>query len=89
MNGSQAMVKTLLAGHVDVCFANPGTSEMHFVAALDQATAMRCVGVRPIKEATLACFAVCIVQLFTRPWQTAGDKCHCRYETLTSTRVRR
>lgn len=43
MNGSQAMVKTLLAGNVDVCFANPGTSEMHFVAALDQATDMRCV----------------------------------------------
>jgi acetolactate synthase-1/2/3 large subunit len=43
MNGSQAMVKTLLAGGVDVCFANPGTSEMHFVAALDQATQMRCV----------------------------------------------
>lgn len=43
MNGSQAMVKTLLAGGVDVCFANPGTSEMHFVAALDQATDMRCV----------------------------------------------
>lgn len=43
MNGSQAMVKTLLAGSVDVCFANPGTSEMHFVAALDQATEMRCV----------------------------------------------
>jgi len=43
MNGSQAMVRTLLAGGVDVCFANPGTSEMHFVAALDQATEMRCV----------------------------------------------
>lgn len=43
MNGSQAIVNTLLAGDVDVCFANPGTSEMHFVAALDQATDMRCV----------------------------------------------
>jgi acetolactate synthase-1/2/3 large subunit len=43
MNGSQAMVRTLLAGGVDVCFANPGTSEMHFVAALDEATQMRCV----------------------------------------------
>lgn len=43
MNGSQAMVKTLLDGGVDVCFANPGTSEMHFVAALDQATQMRCI----------------------------------------------
>src|SRR5882672_8459229 len=28
---------------VDVCFANPGTSEMHFVAALDQVDGMRCV----------------------------------------------
>ena len=43
MNGSQAMVKTLLAGNIDVCFANPGTSEMHFVAALDEATEMRCI----------------------------------------------
>jgi len=43
MNGSQAMVTTLIAGGVDVCFANPGTSEMHFVAALDQANDMRCV----------------------------------------------
>jgi acetolactate synthase-1/2/3 large subunit len=43
MNGSQAMVRTLLAGNIDVCFANPGTSEMHFVAALDQATEMRCI----------------------------------------------
>lgn len=43
MNGSQAMVRTLLDGGVDVCFANPGTSEMHFVAALDQATQMRCI----------------------------------------------
>ena len=35
MNGSEAMVHTLLEGEVDVCFANPGTSEMHFVAAMD------------------------------------------------------
>ena len=43
MNGSEAMVKTLLAGEVDVCFANPGTSEMHFVSALDRAPGMRCI----------------------------------------------
>lgn len=43
MNGSQAMVRTLLNGGVDVCFANPGTSEMHFVAALDDLPSMRCV----------------------------------------------
>ena len=43
MNGAESLVKTLLAGGVDVCFANPGTSEMHFVAALDQHPEMRCV----------------------------------------------
>ena len=35
MNGAQALVRTLVDAGVDVCFANPGTSEMHFVAALD------------------------------------------------------
>jgi acetolactate synthase-1/2/3 large subunit len=43
MNGAESLVKTLLAGGVDVCFANPGTSEMHFVAALDKIPGMRCV----------------------------------------------
>lgn len=43
MNGARSLVQTLLATHVDTCFANPGTSEMHFVAALDQAEGMRCV----------------------------------------------
>jgi len=43
MNGAESLVRTLLAGGVDVCFANPGTSEMHFVAALDQHPEMRCV----------------------------------------------
>ena len=37
MNGAQSVVTTLLDSGVDVCFANPGTSEMHFVAALDAA----------------------------------------------------
>lgn len=41
MNGAQALVETLLASGVDHCFANPGTSEMHFVAALDGAAAMK------------------------------------------------
>ena len=35
-NGAETLVETLLAGKVDVCFANPGTSEMQFVAALDK-----------------------------------------------------
>jgi len=43
MNGAESLVKTLLAGGVDICFTNPGTSEMHFVAALDTHADMRCV----------------------------------------------
>ncbi len=43
MNGADLLCDTLLANGVDVCFANPGTSEMHFVAALDRKPAMRCV----------------------------------------------
>src|SRR5512133_1087868 len=43
MNGADVLCDTLLAAGVDTCFANPGTSEMHFVAALDRKPAMRCV----------------------------------------------
>jgi acetolactate synthase-1/2/3 large subunit len=43
MNGAESLVRTLLAGDVNVCFTNPGTSEMHFVAALDKVPGMRCV----------------------------------------------
>ncbi len=41
MNGAQALTRTLVDCGVDVCFANPGTSEMHFVASLDAVTQMR------------------------------------------------
>ena len=43
MNGAESLVRSLLASDVDVCFTNPGTSEMHFVAALDSVPGMRCV----------------------------------------------
>jgi acetolactate synthase I/II/III large subunit len=43
MNGAEALVRTLLASNVNTCFANPGTSEMHFVAALDRFPGIRCV----------------------------------------------
>jgi acetolactate synthase-1/2/3 large subunit len=43
MNGAASLVETLRKSGVTTCFANPGTSEMHFVAALDQSTGMRCV----------------------------------------------
>lgn len=43
MNGAESLVTTLLGSGVDVCFANPGTSEMHFVAALDGHPELRCI----------------------------------------------
>ncbi|MEM8556102.1 MAG: acetolactate synthase large subunit [Pseudomonadota bacterium] len=43
MTGGEALVETLLASGINVCFANPGTSEMSFVAALDANPDMRCV----------------------------------------------
>ena len=42
-SGAESLVQTFVDAGVDVCFANPGTSEMHFVAALDTNPEMRCV----------------------------------------------
>ncbi|MFH1601034.1 MAG: acetolactate synthase large subunit [Pseudomonadota bacterium] len=42
-NGAQALMKTLADAGIEVCFSNPGTSEMHFVAALDDEPRMRAV----------------------------------------------
>ena len=41
MNGAQALIASLVGAGVDTCFMNPGTSEMHFVAALDSVPRMR------------------------------------------------
>jgi acetolactate synthase I/II/III large subunit len=43
MNGAECLVGTLVASGIEGCFANPGTSEMHFVAALDRITGMRAI----------------------------------------------
>jgi acetolactate synthase-1/2/3 large subunit len=43
LNGAESLVRTLVASGVEVCFANPGTSEMHFVTALDRVAGMRAV----------------------------------------------
>jgi len=43
MNGAESLIRTLVAGEVDTCFTNPGTSEIHIVAALDRVPEMRCV----------------------------------------------
>jgi acetolactate synthase-1/2/3 large subunit len=41
MNGAESLLRSLVANDVNVCFANPGTSEMHFVAALDNVDGMK------------------------------------------------
>ncbi|WP_186425116.1 acetolactate synthase large subunit [Cupriavidus metallidurans] len=41
MNGAESLLRSLVACGVEVCFGNPGTSEMHFVAALDSVDSMR------------------------------------------------
>jgi acetolactate synthase I/II/III large subunit len=43
MNGAGSLVRTLIDGGIDVCFTNPGTSELHIVAALDRRSEVRCV----------------------------------------------
>ncbi len=43
MNGAESLIRTLVAGGVDTCFSNPGTSEIHVVAALDRIQEMRCI----------------------------------------------
>jgi len=43
MNGAQNLVRMLVAGGIETCFTNPGTSELQIVAALDRRPEMRCV----------------------------------------------
>ena len=43
MNGAESLARTLVACGIDTCFANPGTSEMHFVSALDRVPGLRYV----------------------------------------------
>ena len=43
MTGAESLVRTLVKSGVNVSFSNPGTSEMHYVAALDRVQGMRCV----------------------------------------------
>lgn len=50
-NGADHLLATLEHNDIEVCFANPGTSEMHFVAALDQAKSIR--GVLGLFEGTV------------------------------------
>jgi acetolactate synthase-1/2/3 large subunit len=68
MNGAQALIRTLVAGGVDVCFTNPGTSEMHFVAALDDVPEMR--GVLGLHEGVVTGAADGYARMAARPAAT-------------------
>lgn len=70
--GAEALVRTLIAGGVDTCFANPGTSEMHFVAALDRIPGIRCV--LGLQENTVTGMADGYFRVTRRP---AATLLHC------------
>ncbi|MBM3384098.1 MAG: acetolactate synthase large subunit, partial [Betaproteobacteria bacterium] len=72
MNGAESLVRTLLASGVDTCFANPGTSEMHFVAALDRIAGLRCV--LGLAEGTVAGMADGYARIADKP---AATLLHC------------
>jgi acetolactate synthase-1/2/3 large subunit len=68
MNGGQALIRTLVNAGVDVCFMNPGTSEMHFVAALDAVPEMR--GVLALFEGVATGAADGYARIASRPAAT-------------------
>ncbi|WP_269634782.1 thiamine pyrophosphate-binding protein, partial [Saccharomonospora saliphila] len=68
MNGAQALISTLVDADVDVCFTNPGTSEMHFVAALDNVPRMR--GVLGLAEGVVTGAADGYARIADRPAAT-------------------
>ncbi|MCX7960351.1 MAG: acetolactate synthase large subunit [Burkholderiales bacterium] len=72
MDGAESLARTLVACGVEVCFANPGTSEMHFVAALDRVPGVRAV--LGLAEAAVAGFADGYARMAGRP---AATLFHC------------
>ncbi|WP_156756379.1 acetolactate synthase large subunit [Actinokineospora pegani] len=68
MNGAQSLIRTLVDAGVEVCFANPGTSEMHFVAALDTVPRMR--GVLALFEGVVTGAADGYARMADRPAAT-------------------
>ncbi|MGH8765802.1 MAG: acetolactate synthase large subunit [Burkholderiales bacterium] len=72
MNGAESLARTLLACGVDTCFANPGTSEMHFVSALDRVAGLRCV--LGLAEIAVAGFADGYARMAGKP---AATLFHC------------
>ncbi|HET7083859.1 MAG TPA: acetolactate synthase large subunit [Rhizomicrobium sp.] len=68
MNGAQTLVHTLADAGIEICFGNPGTSEMHFVAALDHEPKIR--GVLCLFEGVAAGAAAGYARMTGRPAAT-------------------
>ncbi|MGC1418591.1 MAG: acetolactate synthase large subunit, partial [Acidimicrobiales bacterium] len=68
MNGAHSLLSTLIANGVTTCFANPGTSEMHFVAGLDEVPEMR--GILCLFEGVATGAADGYARVSTRPAAT-------------------
>jgi len=73
MTGAQALLATLVDAGVDVCFTNPGTSEMHFVQALDSVPAMR--GVLALFEGVATGAADGYARMAGRPAAVVASSC--------------
>src|SRR5437867_12761043 len=43
MNGAESLIRTAIAAGVEVCFANPGTTEMPLVLAIDAIPGIRAI----------------------------------------------
>jgi acetolactate synthase I/II/III large subunit len=68
MNGAESVLRTLAASGVEVCFANPGTSEMHLVAAMDRVPEVR--GVLTLFEGVASAAADGYARMAGRPAAT-------------------
>jgi acetolactate synthase-1/2/3 large subunit len=72
MNGAEALLRTLCSAGIDTCFSNPGTSEMHFVAAMDRVAGMR--GIPVLAEGVATGAADGYARVMRRP---AATLLHC------------
>ena len=78
MNGAHALLRTLVDNGVTTCFTNPGTSEMHFVAALDDVPEMRAVLTLFEGVATGAALGSgSVIGKFKDPTDKLGMRCVC------------
>ena len=70
MNGAEALIQTAVAAGLEVCFANPGTTEMPLVAALDREPGMR--GVLGLFEGVCTGAADGYARMSRRPSRSSG-----------------